>query len=135
MKRLIVDLDHTICVPASGADQSTDPHAKYAKAEPVVAMIEQLRAYRAMGFEIVINTSRNMRTYNGDVAAIRANSLPVILSWLAEHEVPFDDVIVGKPWCGYEGFYIDDRAIRPSEFVSLSYKEILALIEPGSNAR
>ncbi|CDT98899.1 Capsular polysaccharide biosynthesis protein (fragment) [Vibrio coralliirubri] len=43
--------------------------------------------------------------------------------------MPYDEVIVGKPWCGHEGFYIDDRAIRPSEFVNLTFDEINNLIE------
>ena len=130
MKRIIIDLDHTLCIPEAGSDQSQDPSDKYRNAAPVPTVIAQLRAYREMGFEIVINTSRNMRTFAGDVEAIKANSLPLILAWLAEHEVPFDEVIVGKPWCGFEGFYVDDRAVRPSEFASLSYAEIKALIEP-----
>jgi capsule biosynthesis phosphatase len=130
MKRIIIDLDHTLCIPDPGSDQSLDPSDKYRNAAPVPGVIAQLRVYRAMGFEIVINTSRNMRTYGGDVEAIKANSLPLILAWLAEHDVPYDEVIVGKPWCGFEGFYVDDRAVRPSEFASLSYAEIKALIEP-----
>ncbi len=130
MKRIIIDLDHTLCIPEAGSDQPQDPSDKYRNASPVPTVIAQLRAYREMGFEIVINTSRNMRTYAGNVDAIKANSLPLILAWLAEHEVPFDEVVVGKPWCGFEGFYVDDRAVRPSEFASLSYAEIKALIEP-----
>lgn len=129
MKRLIIDLDHTICVPQAGSDQTLDPAHKYREAVPVPAFIEQLRRYRSEGFTIVIHTSRNMRTYGGDVEQIRANTLPVILEWLAAHDVPFDEVVVGKPWCGLEGFYVDDRAIRPSEFVGLSYDEIVVLMD------
>src|SRR5690606_29179535 len=57
-----------------------------------------------------------MNTYGGNVGLINANTLPIILDWLARHEVPFDEVVVGKPWCGEGGFYVDDRALRPSEF-------------------
>ena len=46
----------------------------------------------------------------------------------SRHDIPFDEIHVGKPWCGTEGFYIDDRAIRPSEFVALSLGEIQTLI-------
>ena len=129
MKRLIIDLDHTLCVPQDGADQGADPAAKYKAALPRRDVIEQVRRYREDGFAVVIHTSRNMRTYAGDVEAIRANTLPVILDWLAAHDVPFDDVIVGKPWCGFDGFYIDDRAVRPSEFVAKTYDEIVALMD------
>jgi capsule biosynthesis phosphatase len=42
--------------------------------------------------------------------------------------VPFDEVIVGKPWCGFDGFYVDDRSIRPKEFKDLSYEEVKKLL-------
>lgn len=127
-KRIIMDLDNTVCMPCDGDGQSSDPAVKYRNARPVGDVIEQMRAYRRMGFEIVIATSRNMRTYAGDVDAIRMHTLPVILEWLSEHDVPFDEVVVGKPWCGFDGFYVDDRAIRPSEFAALGYSDVLALI-------
>lgn len=53
----------------------------------------------------------------------------MILDWLAAHDVPYDEVHVGKPWCGTEGFYVDDKAVRPSEFVALSYDQLRALID------
>ena len=59
---------------------------------------------------------------------ININVLPVIIEWLDKHKVPHDEVIVGKPWCGTEGFYVDDKAIRPEEFVQLSRKEITHLL-------
>jgi len=31
-----------------------------------------------------------------------------------KYNVPCDDIILGKPWASY---YIDDKAIRPDEFV------------------
>jgi len=69
-----------------------------------------------------------MRTYNGSVGLINVNTLPIILEWLEKHDVPYDEIIVGKPWCGHEGFYVDDKAIRPSEFNTLSYDEIQTLL-------
>jgi len=115
VKRLIVDLDGTITVH--------NDHG-YENAVPNKAVIEQLREYKKLGFEIVISTSRNMRTYGGNSGMIAVHTLPVILNWLKRHDVPHDEVYIAKPWCGENGFYIDDRAIRPSEFVDLSYKEI-----------
>ena len=54
--------------------------------------------------------------------------MPGIISWLEKHNVPYDEIHVGKPWCGFNGFYVDDKSIRPSEFVSLSYEEIMVLL-------
>lgn len=119
MKRLIFDLDDTLCETTNG---------DYVNAQPVTEVIEKLRDYHTQGFIIVINTSRNMRTYNGNIGEINKNTLPIIADWLARHQVPYDELYVGKPWCGFEGFYIDDKAIRPDEFVKLSYNEICALI-------
>ncbi|WP_421932201.1 capsular biosynthesis protein [Phenylobacterium sp.] len=120
MKRLVFDLDGTIALD--------DPSRTYAEREPNLPVIARLREYREQGFSIIIASARNMRTYGGQIGLINANTLPVILDWLARHQVPYDEVHVGKPWCGTEGFYIDDRAVRPSEFLTLSLDEIAALI-------
>jgi capsule biosynthesis phosphatase len=123
VKRLVVDLDDTLTV--------SDASRSYADKEPNLALVAKLREYKADGFEIIIQTARNMRTYEGSIGKINANTLPVIIGWLQQHDVPYDEIYVGKPWCGLDGFYVDDRAIRPSEFVSLSLAEINALIRPG----
>lgn len=120
MKKLIVDLDGTI-TQANTSD--------YKNVAPKTEVIEQLKSYKQQGFEIVISTARNMRTYEGNVGKINIHTLPVITEWLDKHEVPYDEILVGKPWCGHEGFYIDDRAIRPSEFTSLTLDEINTLFE------
>lgn len=119
MKKLIVDLDNTLTM--ADADN-------YPDMSPNQAVIDKLDLYRSKGFFITINTSRNMRTYAGNVGKINIHTLPIILAWLDKHAVPYDEVLVGKPWCGTEGFYIDDRAIRPDEFVDLSPEEISRLI-------
>jgi capsule biosynthesis phosphatase len=120
MKRLVFDLDGTLT--------HDDLTADYAARRPNAAMVEKLRAYRDQGFEIIIASSRNMRTYEGQIGKINANTLPVILDWLARHDIPYDEIHVGKPWCGTDGFYVDDKAIRPSEFLALSFEEIHALL-------
>ena len=120
MKRLVFDLDGVLTID--------DPDRSYADREPNLAVIEKLRDYKAQGFEIAIFTARNMRTFGGQIGKINANTLPVVIEWLRRHDVPFDEIHVGKPWCGDEGFYVDDRAVRPSEFVALSLEQIQALI-------
>lgn len=121
-KKIIVDLDGTI---------SLDSENGYYEAKPNVALIQKLRNYRDNGFSITVFTARNMRTFNGNVGKINVHTLPVIMDWLNKHDVPFDEVLVGKPWCGFDGFYVDDRALRPSEFVEMTFEEIkLLLSEP-----
>jgi len=120
MKRLIFDLDNTISF-------STD--SNYIDSKPDLAIIDRMRIYKDEGFEIIISTSRNMRTYKESIGKINVHTLPIIIEWLDKHNVPYDEIIVGKPWCGTDGFYIDDRAIRPSEFLRYDYKEIINLID------
>ncbi len=119
MKRIIVDLDGTICHSKDG---------DYINAIPILAMIEKLNEYKNQDFEIVISTSRNMRTHQGNIGKITANTLPIIIDWLKRHQVPYDEIYIGKPWCGTEGFYIDDRAIRPSEFLKMTKEQIHQMI-------
>ena len=119
MKRLIFDLDDTICSTLNGDYENSTPNNE---------LILKLKEYKKNGFEIVISTSRNVRTYEGCVGKINANTLPIIINWLKLHDVPYDEIYVGKPWCGKEGFYIDDKAIRPDEFVNYNYSEIAKIV-------
>lgn len=119
MKNIIIDLDGTLTI---------DSNVPY-KDKPVNKdVLKQLIYYKEKGFKITIQTSRNMRTYEGNVGKINVHTLPTIIEWLDKHEIPYDEIIVGKPWCGFEGFYVDDKSIRPSEFVSKSYEEIQELL-------
>ena len=119
MKKIICDLDSTICHTTDG---------DYANSLPDKEVIRALAEYKQLGFDIIIFTSRNMRTHQGCIDTIKAKTLPLILEWLQRHGVPYDEVLIGKPWCGTDGFYVDDRAVRPQEFTSLSYEEICNLI-------
>ncbi|EAH7838114.1 MULTISPECIES: HAD family hydrolase [Campylobacter] len=120
MKQLVIDLDGTLTL---------DVDSSY-KDKPInTDVLEQLCYYKDLGFKITIFTSRNMRTYQGDVRNIRQNTLPIIIEWLDKHKVPYDDIVIGKPWCGFDGFYVDDKAIRPSEFIKYSYNEIIELLQ------
>ncbi len=120
MKKIIVDLDNTISFNLSG---------KYSHAHQNKKLIEKLYEYKLNGFYIVIFTARNMRTYKENIGKINIHTLPVIIDWLNENRVPYDEVIVGKPWCGNEGFYVDDRAIRPSELCNMTLEEISNMLE------
>lgn len=121
MKRLVIDLDGTLTID----DGRTD----YANKKPNSELIAKVKDYKNAGFEIVILTARNMRTFDNSVGKIAAHTLPVIVDWLRRHNVPYDEIHIGKPWCGSQGFYVDDKAIRPSEFQALSYGGIQELLD------
>lgn len=120
MKKLIVDIDMTL-TKGKGEEGYSDALVNY-------ELVDKIREYKDLGFTIVLNTSRNMNSYDNNIGKINKVTLPVIIRWLEENDIPYDEIYVGKPWCGHEGFYIDDKAIRPSEFVKYSYQEILDIL-------
>jgi len=120
-KVLGFDVDGTLC-EIRRAGQS------YADVDPLWPVVEKLRDYKREGFYIVLNSARNMRTYQGNTGLLNANTLPVLIDWLKKHDIPYDELHLGKPWPGTNGFYVDDRTIRPDEFCRLNYQEILALL-------
>jgi capsule biosynthesis phosphatase len=119
MKKLVIDLDGTLTIDVPGPYEQKVPNKE---------VVAKLREFHQLGFSICIYTARNMRTYEGEVGKINVHTLPIILNWLDDHKIPHDEVIVGKPWCGTEGFYVDDRALRPSEFVRLTPEQIVELL-------
>ncbi len=118
--RLVVDVD--------GVLAKKDSEEDYADRDPNEDVVDRLREYADMGFYIILYTARNMRTHEGRIGKINAQTAPVLNDWLDEHKIPYDEIHYGKPWCGYDGFYIDDKAIRPSEFTDLDRDEILKLV-------
>lgn len=115
---IVLDVDGTLC-PVKRPEQD------YAELEPDAEMVARLRNLRAeAGAYIILQTSRNMRTYAGNVGKINANTAPVLLAWLKEWDIPFDEIYFGKPWAGRRGFYVDDRAVRPGEFLRYTEAEL-----------
>jgi len=125
-KSIVFDIDGTLC-------PIRRPEEDYADILPYHEMIELLREYKANGFYIILATARNMNTFQGNVGRIVAVTGKQLMQWLDRYEIPYDELHLGKPWPGKGGFYVDDKSIRPDEFLKLSYEEILALIgdEPG----
>ncbi|MFP2057858.1 capsular biosynthesis protein [Escherichia coli] len=120
MKKLIIDIDMTLT-------KGKGPIG-YEDAIVNEELVAKLRGYKKQGFTIVLNTSRNMNSYNNNIGLINKNTLPIIINWLDENNIPYDEIYVGKPWCGHEGFYVDDKTIRPSEFINKTYEEIVELL-------
>lgn len=61
---------------------------------------------------------------------IMANTAKCLFAWLDRHRIPYDEIHFGKPWASRIGFYVDDRAIRPDEFLRLTSAEIDTLLTP-----
>lgn len=125
MKRLVLDLDGTLTYD--------DENVPYKEKRPRIEVIDRIHEYKKMGFIIIISTARNMNSFQNSIGMINANTLPVVIDWLKKYDIPYDEIHVGKPWCGTEGFYVDDKAIRPSEFANLTLEEIQFLISCNKN--
>lgn len=118
---IVMDVDGTLC-------SKKQKHETYMDVTPAPDVVAALRAYREAGFYVILATSRNMNTHDGNVGRINATTAKTLMQWLDRHEIPYDELHVGKPWAGRGGFYVDDKAIRPEEFVRMTYEEILALV-------
>lgn len=118
---IVFDIDGTLC-------EKKEKNQKYIDVPPKKDVLNKLLDYRSKGFYIILFTARQMRTHEGNVGKINAHTGKVIFQWLEKFDIPFDEVHFGKPWCGINGFYVDDKAIRPDEFVNLSFDEIQKLV-------
>lgn len=108
-KIYVFDLDHTLCIPK----KFDDTERRYAQAEPIPHMIEYVRKLHHRGDTIIIHTARRMLTHRGDLSKIEADVGQVTRDWLTDNNVPYDQLIFGKP---YGDYYIDDKAINTDDF-------------------
>ncbi|HOO27993.1 MAG TPA: capsular biosynthesis protein [Lachnospiraceae bacterium] len=113
----IFDIDGTLC-PIKKKEEN------YEDLIPYQEMVDKIREYKKDGAKIILFTSRNMNSYQGNIGLINANTAKVVLAWLDKWEIPYDEIIYGKPWPGHKGFYVDDRTVRPDEFLMLSVQEL-----------
>lgn len=115
--KIVIDLDGVLAGPKP-------EDGDYSKCVLDARMAAKLREYKAAGWTISIHTSRNARTHNNNLGLIVAKTVPIIAAWLDSQDVPYDEIWPNKPWVGEEGVYIDDRAVRPDEFLSLNMDEL-----------
>ena len=115
--------------------QKSSPVKPTTRCCPLPRSLPELREYREGGFYVILTTSRNMNTYNANLGLITANTAKQLMNWLDRHGIPYDELHVGKPWPGRGSFYVDDKAVRPAEFLNLSYQEILCIVRTASRSR
>lgn len=113
----IFDIDGTIC-PIKAKDE------RYEDLIPYKEVLDKLNEYHNNGAKIVLFTARNMNSYGGNIGLINKNTAKVLLEWLEKWEIPYEEIVYGKPWPGHKGFYVDDRSIRPDEFLKYSPDEL-----------
>lgn len=113
----IFDIDGTL-YPIKNKNEN------YEDLVPYPDMVEQIRKYKKNGAKIILYTSRNMNSYNGNIGLINKYTAPVLLEWLKKWNIPYDEIVYGKAWPGHKSFYIDDRTIRPDKFLKYSLEEL-----------
>jgi capsule biosynthesis phosphatase len=119
-KTAVFDIDGTLC-KIKTHEQS------YLDVEPYTDIVSKLIEYHNAGVYIILYTSRQMRTYEGNVGKINANTAKTMFEWLDKYKIPYDEIHFGKPWCA-EGFYVDDKAVRPSEIAGKTYDEVVEFL-------
>ena len=119
---IVMDVDGTLC-PARQEGQS------YLDIEPYRGIVAQMRCYRMAGYYVILDTGRQMRTYDGNVGLINANTLPALIAWLKRHGVPYDEIHVGRPWPGPRGFNVCDQTVPPLYFQTKRPEEIEQWLE------
>lgn len=113
----VFDIDGTLC-PIKEKEE------KYEELVPYPEMVEKLKYYKDNGARIILYTSRNMNTHKGNLGLINKCTAPILTEWLKKWDIPYDEIVYGKIWPGHKGFYIDDRTIRPDEFLKYTPGEL-----------
>ena len=110
-KTLVVDIDKTIC--------ESPPEKDYSKCKPIETVCSKLREENNIGTYIILYTSRNVRTFKGNIGLINKYTNYVLIEWLKNNNIPYDEIYFNKPWGFGELNYIDDKSLTIDEFKSL----------------
>ena len=116
-KSIVIDIDDTICFTNHNY---TDTKLKYGNALPNNKIIHGMRILKRQGYHIILLTARRMLTHNGDIEKIIEDVGKITTDWLERHDVPYDELIWGKPYSST--YYVDDKAMNLEEFVKWTNK-------------
>lgn len=99
--RICVDLDNTLVTyPEVPNDYTT--------VKPITRSVNMCRYLKRLGHYIIIYTARRMKTHKGNVGACVADIGRITFDTLEKFNIPYDEIIFGKPYADY---YIDDLGI------------------------
>lgn len=104
-KTIVMDVDDTIL---------STVNRDYENSVPKEEVIEGMRALKKAGWFIYLHTARGMGRSKGDIDSVREDVISEIENFCKRFDVPYDVIQIGKPWAA---FYVDDKALRPEEFV------------------
>lgn len=101
--RVCFDLDGTLVTV------NRDDRGDYKSIKPVESNIALLKDLKRLGHYIIIYTARRMKTCGGNVGMVMKQVGETTIKTLERLEIPYDEVIFGKPYADY---YIDDLALN-----------------------
>lgn len=108
-KTLVFDIDGTLSESPINGD--------YSKCEPIKEVCEKLKYENSIGTYIILYTSRNVRSFKGNIGLINKYTSLTLNKWLIDNKIPFDEIYFGKPW-GNDLNYIDDKSLEIKKFIS-----------------
>ena len=109
-KTIIMDIDDTI---------STHYDRDYENAVLHKDVIDKINHFYDAGWKIILHTARGMESLDGDIDRIKEERGPTLVKWLLRHGVQYHELQFGKP---LGVMSVDDKALRPDEFVNLTHK-------------
>lgn len=108
---IVIDFDDTISMA-----NTYDNVDLYAKALPNKDVINIMKKLYNKGYKFIIYTARGWISCNEDIVQADKKYRNQIENWLKKYSVPYEKLIFGKPFGIY---YVDDKALRPDEFVKM----------------
>ncbi len=106
-RTVCVDVDDTICFT---------PGFEYASSVPNEPVVAKLRELHAAGWRIVLHTARGQGRSGGRIETVADVVYAEVEEFCTRFHVPYDEIVVGKPFARW---YVDDKALRPDEFVTM----------------
>jgi len=110
-KTMVIDVDDTILFTEN---------RDYDNSMPILDVIDKLREAHEKGWYIILYTARGMGRSHGYIDRVREEVTYEIESFCGRYDVPYDEIMLGKPWAA---MYVDDKGLRPDEFAKIDLDE------------
>ena len=112
--KVVFDIDDVIAMGFN--------HTKHDEKVVNSLVVDKMKSIKSeLNAKIVLHTSRGSISCNGDLQLIEKNILPNLVEWLKDNEVPYDEIVFGKPLAD---LYVDDKGMNLGTLVSSDFKEI-----------
>lgn len=100
--RIAIDLDDTILHCKKAGEE-------YGNEKLQDGVIKTMKKWREDGHYIIIHTARHTATCDGNIGKVLARQGLKTLQWLADNDVPYDEIWWSKP---HADIFVDDKGYR-----------------------